>query len=120
VKESSVENPVIVARDGQEALDHLLAPTPQSSNDRVALVLLDLKMPRIDGFEVLRRIKEIPELRSIPVVVFTSSQDPRDIHTSYLCGATAVLTKPNSFDELKSTLGSVSRFWTNTNARHPS
>ena len=105
-----VVNPIHVARDGQEALNQL-APVCGDPSRRPALVLLDLKMPRLSGFDVLERARQEPALRSLPFVVFTSSEDERDVRRSYELGANAVIGKPRDFVEFKRTLGTVAHFW---------
>jgi CheY-like chemotaxis protein len=105
----SVANPIVVARDGREALDRLLpAPPP---NEMPAVLLLDLKMPRVDGFEVLRRVKSDPQLCVIPVVVLSASSHEDDVRRSYESGAYAVVTKPGSFSELTQILQTFDGFW---------
>jgi CheY-like chemotaxis protein len=105
----SVANPIVVARDGREALDRLLpAPPP---NEMPAVLLLDLKMPRVDGFEVLRRVKSDPQLCVIPVVVLSASSHEDDVRRSYESGAYAVVTKPGSFSELTQILQTFDSFW---------
>ena len=74
-------------------------------------MLLDLKMPRVNGFDVLQHVQKEPGLRLLPIVVFTSSEDEQDIRRSYELGAKAVVCKPRDFGEFKRTLGTVAHFW---------
>jgi two-component system, response regulator len=108
---------LIVAGDGVEALDCLRCRGVfqlRGSGNPVA-VLLDLRMPKLDGFEVLRQIRSDPELKYIPVVMFTSSDDAEDIRRSYELGANAYLVKPIGVRNFKAALGSFGRFWVNWN-----
>jgi CheY-like chemotaxis protein len=106
--------PVIVARDGQEALEHLQKMGATSHDALPAALLLDLKLPRVDGFEVLERMKCDTHLNAIPVVVLTASAQERDLRRSRELGARKVLTKPNSFLELRSTLQQLRPLWCST------
>ena len=106
-------NEVVAVRDGAEALDYLyrrgaFADRPVGNP---AVVLLDLKMPKVDGTEVLRQMKRDPQLRSIPVVVMTSSREDRDFHDSYNLGANAYVVKPVNFHEFIDAVKSVGGFW---------
>lgn len=109
---------VIVARDGFEALEYIhrrgtgLIP----NDDNPALVLLDLKMPRVNGFEVLRHIKSDVSLKSIPVVMFTSSEDSGDIERCYQLGANAYVVKPVGFQGFRQAIQRISWFWTDLNS----
>ncbi|GAP08980.1 response regulator containing a CheY-like receiver domain and an HTH DNA-binding domain [Bellilinea caldifistulae] len=105
-----VLNPIEVARDGEEAIDWIRhwdegAPIP-------VLVLLDLKLPRVDGLEVLRRYKEHPLYRSIPVVVLTTSEEDRDIETAYRLGANSYIVKPVEFEKFVEVAAQIEVYWT--------
>jgi CheY-like chemotaxis protein len=104
---------VIVASDGAEALDCLYHRGAFESRDdsRPTVVLLDLKMPKVDGLEVLRQIKSDEALKSVPVVVFTSSREKIDLERSYQLGANAYIVKPLAFREFVSALKDVKKFW---------
>ena len=112
---------VVIARDGAEALDLLYgrAPASRSTHSRPCVVLLDLKMPKVNGLEVLRTIKNDPELRTIPVVMLTSSRQERDLAESYQLGANAYVVKPVSFAEFRAALKEVGSFWTVINELPP-
>ena len=103
--------PITVARDGREAIDRLLkaAARPESLP---LFVLLDLKMPRMDGFEVLARVKRDARLQSVPIIVFTSSIEEVDIKRCYALGANAVISKPRDMREFKNALQAIAQFWT--------
>ena len=112
-EEYHLGNEVVVARDGAEALDYLyrrgeFADRPEC---QPTLILLDLKMPRVDGLEVLRQIKADAALRTIPVVVMTSSREEQDLVASYRLGANAYVVKPVKFQEFVEAVRSVGRFW---------
>jgi CheY-like chemotaxis protein len=102
-QKAQFENPLNVVRDGEEALAYLQGIEPyadRQSNPPPALVLLDLKMPRRNGFEVLAWIREQPEFNHLPVVVLTSSQESSDISRAYALGANSYLVKPANFASL--------------------
>ena len=121
-KEAKLKNKVNVTRDGQEALDYLfgygkfgdrtLFPMPN-------LILLDLKMPGIDGFEVLRKIKSTDKLKRIPVVILTSSKEEGDRALSYDIGANSYLLKPVSFDGFTDVVKKIDDYWFTLNINAP-
>lgn len=118
---SRLANHVVVARDGEEALDYLhargafVAPTrPQP-----AVVLLDLKMPRIDGSEVLRQIRADPHLRTTPVVILTSSKEESDLVRGYQLGANAYVVKPVDFKAFIAAVTELGFFWALLNEPPP-
>lgn len=100
--------------DGAKAVDFLLGPGAPATLPR--LVLLDLKLPKLDGLEVLRRIKGDPRTRALPVVVLTSSEEARDVAESYASGANSYVVKPVSFDRYIATVADVGRYWAQLNA----
>jgi CheY-like chemotaxis protein len=112
---------LIVARDGEEALDYLyrrgaFAGRPPGSP---VLVLLDLKMPKVDGLEVLRQMKSDPNLKTIPVVMLTSSREEQDLIRSYSLGANAYVVKPVSFEQFSDALRGLGSFWAIINEPPP-
>ncbi len=112
---------VLVATDGSEALDCLYRRGAFAARHEVdpAVVLLDLKMPKVDGLEVLRQIKADPQLKSIPVVVFTSSNQEIDVVRSYQLGANAYVVKPVDFQQFLAVLQEVRTFWIRVNEPPP-
>ncbi|MBS7614222.1 response regulator [Candidatus Bathyarchaeota archaeon] len=107
----NIYNKLYVVQDGQEAMDflrkrgkHKNAPTP-------ALILLDLKMPRCNGFEVLKEIKTDENLRSIPVIVLTSSESEKDITNAYKLGCNNYIVKPVSFEKFIKTVVEIKQYW---------
>ena len=105
---------IAVARDGEEALDYLYRGGPHINAPRPDLILLDLNLPRKSGREVLAEIKVVPDLKDIPVVVFTSSSAPSDIRETYGLNANCYITKPSDLDELFRVIGLIERFWLRT------
>jgi CheY-like chemotaxis protein len=115
VNEAKVE--VVLASDGVEALDCLYRRGAYEARDSgdPAVVLLDLKMPKVDGLEVLRQIKADLRLKQIPVVIFSSSREEADLAQCYQLGANAYVVKPVAFREYRDVLQQVRRFWTTIN-----
>lgn len=113
LKRYNVSNEVDVARDGEEALDYLYARGRFAgrANGNPVLVLLDLKMPKVDGLEVLRAIKADPALKTIPVVVLTSSREEQDVVRSYELGVNAYVVKPVDFDKFAAAVSDLGLFW---------
>ena len=112
-KRASVKNKLITKSNGQEALDYLMAPRRESVLP--AVIILDLNMPHMDGFEFLRRIKTEPRFAAIPVVVLTTSQFDRDLTQSYALGASSCLTKPGDFEQLVKMAAEVDQYWCRRN-----
>lgn len=102
-------NPVHVARDGEEALAWI--PRWEAGEPLPAVILLDLKLPRVDGLEVLRRFKTHPRLSVIPVVVLTSSTDDRDMQAAYQLGANSYIVKPVNFDKFMDVAAQIELYW---------
>lgn len=105
-------NDVLVARDGVEAVNMLLGSDEHQPVDPLpGVILLDLKLPRLSGLEVLRRIKADPRTRRIPVIMLTSSADDKDIASCYQAGANSYIVKPIRFDQLVEAMRIVGLFW---------
>jgi two-component system, response regulator len=120
--EAKLLNTIHVASDGQEALDYIFGRGQYA--DRRAfpkpnLVLLDLKLPGIDGFEILRQIKSAPILKRLPVVILTSSKDEGDRALSYDRGANSYLVKPVSFDGFMGVVRQIDGYWLSLNVAPP-
>lgn len=102
-------NPIEVARDGEEALAWI--PRWEADAPWPAVILLDLKLPRVDGLEVLRQFKAHPRLRSIPVVILTSSKEDVDVKTAYGLGANSYIVKPVNFDKFMEVATQIELYW---------
>lgn len=113
LRESGLTNQIIRFRDGQEALDFLTG-TPDTEHTRhtgtAYLLLLDIRMPRVDGVEVLRRIKETPELHKMPVIMLTTTDDPREVKNCYELGCSCYITKPVDYDRFSEMLNRLGLF----------
>ncbi len=114
LKKHNLANKVVVARDGAEALDFIFgtgAYNDRDVTDRPKVVLLDLKLPKVDGLEVLRRIKSDERTKVIPVVVLTSSQEERDVVESYKLGVNSYMVKPVDFDRFIECVSELGLYW---------
>jgi two-component system response regulator len=115
---ANLANTVHIARDGVEALDFLFCTGPHADRriqDMPKIILLDLKLPRLDGHEVLNRIKEDPRTRGIPVVVLTSSSEERDVMRSYQTGANSYIVKPVDFEQFTEAVRDIGKYWLEIN-----
>ena len=115
-------NPIVVAHDGVEALDYLFATNAHAGRDisiTPSLVLLDLKLPRLDGLQVLRRMRADERTRRIPVVVLTSSKEDQDLVASYDLGANSYIRKPVEFDKFVEAAGLLGLYWLMWNEPSP-
>jgi CheY-like chemotaxis protein len=121
LEEYNLANEVVVTRDGEEALDYLYCRGnfKARSNDNPAVLLLDLKLPKRDGLEVLRQIKSDEKLKLIPVVVLTSSHEERDVVASYKLGVNAYVVKPVDFHEFVNAVKELGIFWAVINESPP-
>jgi two-component system, response regulator len=119
---SRIANPLVIAEDGQEALDYLLGTGPHAGrdpSDLPALILLDLKIPKIDGLTVLKRIRADPRTRRAPVVILTSSVEEQDLATGYDVGVNSYIRKPVSFDQFVTAIGQLGIYWLVLNEEPP-
>jgi CheY-like chemotaxis protein len=116
-----VANEIITLRDGTEALDYLFCrgEFAQRPPGNPAVVLLDLKMPKVDGLEVLRQLKSHPQLKKIPIVVMTSSREEQDLVKSYELGVNAYVVKPVNFHEFVDAVKQLGSFWAVLNEPPP-
>src|SRR6516165_3097886 len=106
LKKSDIGARLAIARDGAEALEYLLGDRP-----RPKVVFLDLKLPKIDGIEVLRRVRSEERTRCLPIVVLTSSQEERDINECYKLGVNSYVVKPVEFDKFYKAVGDLGIYW---------
>lgn len=109
-----IADEMVVVRDGQEALDYLLATATEAgnyANELPDLVLLDLKLPRVDGLDVLRRLRADPRTRRLPIVILTSSREEEDLITSYDLGANSYVRKPVDFAHFAEAVHQLQLYW---------
>lgn len=121
-RKSDLVNTVTVVRDGVEALDYLLGTGEYAARESEALpdlVLLDIKLPRVDGLQVLERLRAHPKTKLIPVVVLTSSIEPKDLLTCYSLGANSYVRKPIDFQQFSRALQQIGSYWLQTNQAPP-
>lgn len=121
LEEYNLANEVTVTRDGEEALDYLYCRGKYQSrlNENPAVLLLDLKLPKVDGLEVLRQVKSDDKLKMIPVVVLTSSHEEKDMVASYKLGVNAYVVKPVDFHEFVNAIKELGIFWAVINVAPP-
>ena len=122
LRKSNVLNPVVIAHDGVEALDYLFARGTYADRDPAAIpqvVLLDLKLPKVDGLEVLRAMRAAPATRLLPVVVLTSSVEEQDLIRSYALGANSYVRKPVDFVEFIEAVRQLGLYWLILNSTAP-
>ncbi|MCX5794137.1 MAG: response regulator [Elusimicrobia bacterium] len=122
-KKHNLANEVVVARDGAEALEWLFAAGRHAGRDAgvvPAVVLMDLKLPRLDGLEVLRRIRGDARTRNLPVVILTSSKEDQDVIGSYALGANSYVRKPVEFESFMEAVGRLGLYWMLLNDPIPS
>ncbi len=120
---NNIGNEVVVVRDGQEAVDWLEATGPhagRNANDIPALILLDLKLPKIDGLDVLRRLRGNPRTALVPVVILTSSKEERDRASGYQSGANSYVQKPVDFTAFVDAVRQLGMYWLMLNEPPPS
>lgn len=122
LRQNNIMNMVDVARDGAEALDYLFCQGAHKARDpsqKPAIVMLDLKLPKIDGLEVLRRIRADERTRLMPVVILTSSKEEQDLLKSYSLGANSYIRKPVDFNQFVATVGHLGLYWLVLNEAPP-
>ncbi|NBV22982.1 MAG: response regulator [Proteobacteria bacterium] len=121
LEEHRFADEVVLVRDGAEALDYLLCRGPHANRPtgNPVVAFLDLKMPRVDGLSVLRQMKADPTLRTIPVVMLTSSREESDLAQSYQAGVNAYVVKPVDFQQYLEAVQQVGRFWAHINEPPP-
>ncbi len=104
-------------KDGTEALAFLFPPGETGPGPGLKAVLLDIKLPRVDGISVLRKLKADPVLKTVPVIILTSSSEPKDREACYELGVNSYVVKPLEFEEFVSTVGLLARYWLKVNCR---
>src|SRR6202165_1476433 len=114
LKQGKVANNIVIARDGEEALDFLFcrgAFAQRSFDHPPKLVLLDLKLPKVDGMQVLKQLKDDSRTKTIPVVIMTSSREERDLVEGYNLGVNSYIQKPVDFDQFRTTVRTLGLYW---------
>lgn len=113
LRRSNIANEIVVAHNGEEALQYLFDPRPETGQLRElpCVVVLDLKLPKVDGLEVLARLRAEERTRALPVVVLTSSSEERDITASYSSGANSYVRKPVDFDQFSEAVRQLGLYW---------
>jgi CheY-like chemotaxis protein len=121
LEDYNLANEVVVVRDGEEALDYLAyrGKYAERSSGNPAVMLLDLKLPKVDGLEVLRQVRSNEKLRLLPVVVLTSSHEEKDLVASYKLGVNAYVVKPVDFHQFVNAIRELGVFWAIINAPPP-
>jgi two-component system response regulator len=119
LRRNGVTAKVTIARDGQEALDILLLPSDGNGNRHPSVVLLDLKLPKVSGLEVLKIVRSQQRLRILPVIVLSGSGREEDIRDAYLLGANSYVRKPVSFDQFSEAVKQLSLYWLALNEPMP-
>jgi two-component system, response regulator len=117
-KRSNIANHMHVVRDGQEALDHLFGEG-SATREAPALILLDLKLPKVDGLEVLKQIRSHHHTRLVPVVILTSSREETDLVAGYGSGANSYVRKPVDFDQFSESVRQLGLYWLVVNESPP-
>ena len=111
-KKYKFSNEIIVARDGQEALDILFPPKAKSEKSKLPdIILLDLKLPKVSGLDVLKEIKNHPETKIIPVIILTTSNEERDLRDSYRLGVNSYIRKPIKFNKFVEVIKQLGLYW---------
>lgn len=111
LRKSNIANEIVVAHDGEEAIEMLFGTAPSALKAPPQIVLLDLKLPKIDGLEILRRIRENDSTRMLPVVILTSSDEESDIMRSYRMGVNSYIRKPVDFNEFAEATRQLGMYW---------
>ena len=122
LRKSQLANHIHRARDGEEALDFLFCRRQYSArtfDDAPQLILLDLKLPKVDGLQVLQQVKADSHTRAIPVIILTSSKEERDVANGYLNGVNSYIQKPVSFSEFQNVVRQLGMYWLLLNAKPP-
>lgn len=122
LKKNNITNEIVVARDGVEALDYLFGTGKYSGRDTSALpvvILLDLKLPKVDGLEVLRRLRADPRTKLVPIVILTTSNEEKDITEGYNLNANSYVRKPVNFDDFTEAVRHLGLYWLLLNEAPP-
>jgi two-component system, response regulator len=115
LKKSNLAHHILHLRDGAEAIQFLYPPTASSWSSNLKMILLDLKMPKVNGLEVLKRIKSSERTRTIPTIVLTSSKQEHDISEALSAGANSYIVKPVAYDQFSETVSRIGFYWLKLN-----
>lgn len=110
LKKHPMVNDILHLKDGQEAIDYI-----EGGENQAQLILLDLNMPKVDGIEVLRKLKSTDQIKAVPVVILTSSNQPVDIKSSYHTGANSFIVKPVKYNDFTRVIDELCHYWTKVN-----
>lgn len=122
LQKNHIRNEIVIANDGAEALDYLFGTGPHADRDAdepPLLVLLDLKLPKVDGLQVLTKLREDPRTELVPVVILTSSSEQRDLVAGYRSGANSYVRKPVDFEEFTEAVRQLGLYWLLLNQAPP-
>ncbi len=122
LNKNKIANKIVVVRDGAEALDYLFsagAHADRDVNEKPQVILLDLKLPKVDGLEVLRRLRADPRTHMLPVVVLTSSKEEQDMIKAYSLGVNSYVRKPVDFNQFVEAIGQLGLYWLVLNEAPP-
>ena len=117
LERNQIENPLVIARDGAEALELLLGANGETV--KPAMILLDLKLPKVDGLSVLKRLREDTRTSLIPIVVLTSSKQDQDVIAGYALHANSYIHKPVDFDQFSEAIRQIGQYWLHLNEAPP-
>lgn len=113
MNQAGLDNPIKVVRDGKQLID-FLNDGNRADTENPTIILLDLRMPRMDGFAAMEKIKSDPKLAKIPIVVLSTSDQMADVEATYKLGAQSYIVKPNTFNELVDKFGAMKKYWFET------
>jgi CheY-like chemotaxis protein len=121
LREARITNPIQIARDGEEALDYIFSRGSFAGREinRPRVILLDLKLPKVDGLQVLRQIKADQRTKGVPIVILTSSSEERDLIEGYRLGANSYIQKPVDFAQFQQTIRELGYYWLVVNQAPP-
>ena len=114
-EENHLANPIEICRDGEEAIDYMEDHYLETDDRLPILILLDLRLPKVDGLDVLREIRQNDVWKKIPVIIMTTSREDKDVNVAYELGANSYIVKPVSFDSFRDVVNQIKTYWLLTN-----